>query len=106
MLAQECLLVILVQMVCLIPMSPPPTKRGPGRPKVYPDRLFLQALVIMMVKRLQKPNAFLTVLAEPTPQMICLREMLTDEKGQFPSRPQYRPLSQLRSGVWDGFWSA
>lgn len=86
MLAQECLLVMLVQMVCSIPMPPPPTKRRPGRPKVYPDRLFLQALVIMMVKRLHKPNEFLAVLAEPTPQMIYLREMLTDEKGQFPSR--------------------
>ena len=86
MLAQECLLVILVQLVCLVPMPPPPPKRGPGRPKVYPDRLFLQALVIMMVKRLHKVNEFLAVLAEPTPEMTCLRTMLTDQKGRFPSR--------------------
>ena len=86
MLAQECLLVILVQLVCLVPMPPPPPKRGPGRPKVYPDRLFLQALVIMMVKRLHKVNEFLAVLGEPTPEMIYLRTMLADEKDRFPSR--------------------
>ena len=86
MLAQECLLVILVGLVAVIPMPPPPPKRGRGRPKVYPDRLFLQALVIMMVKRLHKVNEFLAVLAEPTPEMRCLREMFTDEQGRFPSR--------------------
>ena len=86
MLAQECLLVILVQLVCLVPRPAPPPKQGPGRPKVYPDRLFLQALVIMMVKRLHKVNEFLAVLAEPTPEMTYLRARLTDEKGRFPSR--------------------
>ncbi|MBE7549591.1 MAG: transposase [Anaerolineales bacterium] len=86
MIAQESLLVILVQLVCLIPLPPPPAKRGRGRPWVYPDQLFLQALVIMMVKRLHKANEFLAVLAEPTPEMICLRAMLTDENGRFPSR--------------------
>ncbi len=68
MIAQETLRVILVELVCLIPMPSPPPKRGPGRPKIYPDRLFLQALVIMMVKRLHKPNEFLAVLAEPPPR--------------------------------------
>jgi hypothetical protein len=48
--------------------------------------LFLQALVIMMVKRLHKVNEFLAVLAEPTPEMSYLRTELTDEKGRFPSR--------------------
>ena len=86
MLAQECLLVILVQLVCLIPMPAPPAKRSRGRPQVYPDRLFLQALVIMMVKRLHKANEFLAVLAEPTPEMSCLRALLTDPTGRFPTR--------------------
>lgn len=86
MIAQECLLVILVQLVCTIPLPPPPPQRGRGRPKVYPDQLFLQALVIMMVKRLHKPNEFLAVLAEPTPEMTYLRGLLTDSQGQFPSR--------------------
>lgn len=86
MVAQDCLLVMLVQLVCFIPMPPLPTKRKRGRPQVYPDRLFLQALVIMMIKRLHKANEFLAVLAEPTPEMFRLRMMLTDEQGCWPSR--------------------
>jgi hypothetical protein len=77
---------MLVQLVWLIPMPDPPSKRERGRPKVYPDRLFLQALVIMIVKRLHKVNELLSVLAEPTPEMRVLRAMLTDEQGCFPSR--------------------
>jgi hypothetical protein len=40
----------------------------------------------MMVKRLHKANEFLAVLAEPTPEMIQLRALLTDENGRFPTR--------------------
>jgi hypothetical protein len=53
---------------------------------VYPDRLFLQALIIMMVKRLHKVNEFLAVLAEHTPEMDYLRARFRDEQGRFPSR--------------------
>lgn len=86
MIAQASLLVILVQLVWVIPMPSPPAKRGRGRPKVYPDRLFLQALVIMIVKRLHKTNELLAVLAEPTPEMTYLRARLSDDQGRFPSR--------------------
>lgn len=109
MLAQECLLVILVQLVCLVPMPPPPPKRGPGRPKLYPDRLFLQALVVMMVKRLHKANEFLAALAEPTSEMTYLQTVLTDEKGRFPSRRTWeRRLAMIPAtlpaqiGCWVG----
>ena len=85
MLLQEALLVILVKLVDGIPMPAPPT-RGRGRPPVYPDRLFLKALVIMMVRRLHKVHECLAVLAEPTPEMHRLRELLTDIQGRFPSR--------------------
>ena len=77
MLLQESLLVTLVKLVDGIPMSAPLT-RGRGRPPVYPDRLLLKALGIMMVRRLHKVNAFWAVLAEPTPEMPGLRELLTD----------------------------
>ena len=75
MLLQESLLVTLVKLVDSIPM-PVPSTRGRGRPPVYPDRLFLKALVIMMVRRLHKVNEFLAVLAEPTPEMHGLRGLL------------------------------
>ncbi len=68
MLLQESLLVTLVKLVDRIPM-PAPSTRGRGRPPVYPDRLFLKALVIIMVRCLHKVNEFLAVLAEPTPEM-------------------------------------
>ena len=85
MLLQESLLVTLVKLVDDIPM-PTPSKRGRGRPPVYPDRLFLKALVIMVVRRLHKVHEFLAVLAEPTVEMHRLRGLLTDAQGRFPSR--------------------
>lgn len=86
MLPQETLLVILVKLVDCIPMPAPPRTRGRGRPRVYPDRLFLKALVIMLVRRLHKVNEFLAVLMQATPEMQTLRQVLTDERGRFPSR--------------------
>src|SRR5262249_40693717 len=85
MFLQESLLVTLVKLVDGIPMPAQPAP-GRGRPPVYPDRLFLKALVIMMVRRLHKVHEFLAVLAEPTPEMHRLRGLLTDLQGRFPSR--------------------
>lgn len=85
MIAQETLLVILVKLVDRIPMPPPPAQRGRGRPKVYSDRLFLKALVIMIVRHLHKVHELLMVLEEPTPEMQTLRALLT-ENGRYPSR--------------------
>lgn len=85
MIAQESLLVTLVKLVDRIPMPPPPPKRGPGRPKVYPDRLFLKAVVIMVVRRLHKVHELLSVLDQPTPEMRALRSLLTVDDC-YPSR--------------------
>ncbi len=85
MIAQESLLVTLVKLVDRIPEPPPPPKRGRGRPKVYPDRLFLKALVIMIVRHLHKVHELLTVLEQPTAEMQTLRGLLT-ENGRYPSR--------------------
>ena len=52
MLLQESSLVTLVKLVDRISM-PTPSPRERGRPPVYPERLFLKALVIMMVRRLE-----------------------------------------------------
>lgn len=85
MIHQDSLLVTLVKLVDRISMPPPPARQGPGRPRVYPDRLFLKALVIMIVRRLHKIHQLLSVLEQPTAEMQTLRALLT-EKGRYPSR--------------------
>ena len=85
MIIQESLLVTLVKLVDRIPMPPPPEKRGRGRPKVYPDHLFLKALVIMIVRRLHKVHELLAALNQPTAEMQALRALLTVED-RYPSR--------------------
>jgi hypothetical protein len=79
------LLVMLVKLVDHIPIPSPPSKRGRGRPPLYTDRLFLKALVIMMVKHLHTPYELLCVLAQPTPEMVALRPLLTQD-GRYPVR--------------------
>lgn len=84
MIGQTSLLVILVHLIDRVPVVPT-AQRGPGRPKVYADHLFLKALVIMIVRHLHTVHELLTVLAEPTCEMRELRHLLT-VNGQFPSR--------------------
>jgi len=84
-LAAGSLLVVLVQLVDRIPAPPPPAHRGRGRPIFYTDRLFLTALVIMIVKHLHAPYELLTVLAQDTPEMRAGRALLTQD-GRFPAR--------------------
>ncbi len=85
MIGQVSLLVTLVMLVDRLPMPPPPTKRGRGRPKFYADRLFLKALLIMLVRHLHKVNELLSVLAQPTTEMQVLRALLT-QAGRYPTR--------------------
>jgi hypothetical protein len=85
MITDEPLLVTLVKLVERIPHPPQPTKRGPGRPKVYSDRLFLKALVIMLIKHLSKVHELVCVLEQPTAEMRALR-LLTTQDGRYPSR--------------------
>ncbi|MDP9310272.1 MAG: transposase [Chloroflexota bacterium] len=95
MIGQGSLLVMLVTLVDRIPAVPPPPKRGRGRPKVYPDRLFLKALVIMIVRHLHTIHELLTVLAQPTPEMHQLRALLS-ERDRFPTRRTWeRRLASL-----------
>ncbi len=97
MIEQESLLVRLVKLVDHIPTPPPPSQRGRGRPKVYPDRLFLKALVIMIVRHLHTVHELLMVLAEPTAEMQRLRTLLTEGE-RFPARRTWeRRLQALPS---------
>ena len=54
MITAEPLVVTLVKLVDSVPVPPAPAKRGRGRPKFYSDRLFLKALIIMLVRHLRK----------------------------------------------------
>jgi hypothetical protein len=83
MVPEESLLVALVSLVDRIPAPPPVPRRG--RPPVYSDRLFLKALVVMVLKRLPTVHALLAVLDQPTPEMRRLRALLTED-GRFPAR--------------------
>jgi hypothetical protein len=98
--AEESLLVALVRLVDRIPAPDPPPRRGRGRPAVYPDRLFLKALVVMVVKRLPKVGTLLGVLAQDAPEAARLRALLVDERGRFPSRRTWeRRLARVPDGL-------
>jgi hypothetical protein len=93
---------VLVQLVRLLDRVPAPTSTGRprrGRPTTYPDQLFIKALGVMIVRRLHRVGELLAVLQEPTPEMLALREMLS-ERGRFPSRRTFEspPGAPSRGG--------
>src|SRR5689334_20157837 len=87
MIAQRSLLVSMVMLIDQIPSPTPPDKRRRGHPRIYPDRLFLKALalVIMIVRHLHKVHELLAVLNEPTDEMQTLRAQLV-VNDRFPTR--------------------
>ena len=101
MIEHETLLVTLVKLVGRIPVPPPLATRGRGRPPTYPDRLFLQALVIMIVRHVHTVHTLLSVLAQPTPEMQTLRALLTVQ-GRFPTRRTWERRLQAIPPTWPG----
>ena len=83
MVPQISLLVLLVDLIDAIP-SPTVTPRR-GRPFTYPDRLFLKAVVIMLVRDVATVDGLLAILEQPTNEMRALRERLTVNE-RFPTR--------------------
>ena len=83
MVASGSHLVTLVELVDRLPLAAAPP--GRGRPRVYSDRLFLKALVIMIVKRLATVPLLLAVLDQPTAEMQQVQALLR-EQGRYPSR--------------------
>jgi hypothetical protein len=83
MVPEASVLLALVRLVDALPLPPPPP--GRGRPCVYSDRVFLKALVIMIVRRLPQVHLLLAVLDQPTAEMQQLRALLT-EGGRYPTR--------------------
>jgi Transposase DDE domain len=89
MIVHMTVLIALVMLVERIPLPPQTSRRKRGRPKTYPDRLFIKALVIMIVKHLHKVHELLAVLAQDTPEMHTLRVMLTptvNGRSRWPTR--------------------
>jgi hypothetical protein len=84
MVPEPPLLVALVQLVDRLPLPAAPP-RGRGHPRGYSDRLFLKALVIMIVRRLPKVHTLLAVLDQPMPERWQLRALLS-EHGRYPTR--------------------
>jgi hypothetical protein len=95
MVPQEPVLVMLIKLVDQIPE--PPLARRRGRPRCYSDRLFLKALVVMVVKHLPKVHTLLEVLEQP--ELRPVRELLTED-GRFPTRRTWeRRLRTLPDGL-------
>lgn len=86
MIPEVPLLVILVKLVEQIPVPDHPQKRGRGRPKTYPDRLIVKALVVMVIRRIYSAYGLLAFLEQETALTRQLRHLLTLPDGRFPSR--------------------
>ena len=102
MVPEVSLLVMLVDLVDTIPGPAPPPRRG--RRPVYSDRLFLKAVVIMVVRGVWTVDGLLGIVDQPTREMGALRARLT-EHGRFPSRRTWeRRLNALSATLptWIG----
>jgi hypothetical protein len=92
MVAKEALLVIFVQMVDRIPQPGEPEPRRRGRPQLYPERLIVKALVIMVIRRLYSAYSLLAFLEQESELTRALRPLLREGDG-------YQAVA-LGNGVW------
>ena len=83
-----------------------------GRPPTYPDRLFLKALVIMLVRNVSTVDGLLAILEQPTPEMQALRTRLTERRAVpdaadlgAPAERRCRAPCRRGSPAWGGTWS-
>src|SRR5215204_368512 len=101
MIYQDSVLVQLILLVDQIPTPQPPPRRPRGRPIFYSEKLFMKALVIMIVRRLHRVGELLAVLEEESAQMQEVRQLLF-EGGRFPSRRTFqRRLKALPNSLPD-----
>jgi hypothetical protein len=85
MLPREPLLVTFIKLVDRIPAPPPLTKPKRGRPKTYPDKLIVKALIIMVIRRLYTAYSLLAFLEQDTVLTQQVRPLLM-VNGTLPSR--------------------
>lgn len=81
MVAQTPLILLLFALVDELALTPSSARRG--RPCQYSERLFLKALVLMVVRHLPTVHALVAVLDQP--EMAAVRGALS-EHGQLPPR--------------------
>src|SRR5262245_14753454 len=81
MVSQDRLLVQLLSLLDQPSLAPAAARRG--RPCVSSERVFLKAVVVMVVRRLPTVHALLAVLEEPG--MAAVRAALCEED-RFPTR--------------------
>ena len=84
MLTHGSILVSLLWLVEQIPTPPPPAKRHRGRQEFYSDKLFVKALIVMIIRRLYTAYALLNFLEQDDPVAPQMRLLLT-EHGCFPT---------------------
>lgn len=84
MVSQMPLLLQLLALIDTLPIAAPSPVRRRGRPYHYTDRLFLKAVVIMVLRHLHRVHTLVAVLEQP--EMAAVRAALCDEGGHFPSR--------------------
>jgi len=87
-------------LVRLIDAIPVPAQRGRGHPRVYSDRLFRKALMIMIVRHLTTVHELRAVLDQPTAEMQTLRMLLTKQPIWAGSAPG--SAARARSAAWAG----
>lgn len=86
MITEVPLLVILLKFVDQIPEPSQQKKQGRGRPKTYPDRLIVKALLVMVIRRIYSAYGLLVFLEQDTPLTQELRQLLSLPDGRCPSR--------------------
>lgn len=83
MVPHDSVLLQLLALIDQLPLAAPSTAVRRGRPCIYSERLFLKAVVVMILRQLPTVHALLAVLAEPS--MAGVRDALS-EAGHFPTR--------------------
>jgi hypothetical protein len=85
MLTHGSILVSFLWLVEQIPTPPPPVKRQRGRQEFYSGKLFVKALIVMIMRRLSTAYALLYFLEQDDPVAQRIRPLLR-EHGRFPTR--------------------
>lgn len=95
MVVADRLLVQLLRLIDAIPEPPPPSSRGRGRPLLYPDRLFVKVLVLMILRRLHRVHEVYAVLCLTSAEILEIRALLFGALGMPCRRTFQRRLTRL-----------